>query len=248
MKELNDKLIIKYGETKFVSDKLPQKILVVEADEVMNTNLCNAIERYWFDVTRARNSETAQRAAQVSLPNVAIVSSRVQDQSAMELGVILRKIPELKELPIVFIIEQGESADNYNLIGSGYTEILQRPFTPNELMTTIRLLLRKSKPVFQDKVIKYGDISMDLSTFKVHRGAKQVHLGPTEFKILELFVQKPKNIYSRRQIIDYVWGTEKDIAHRTIDFHINSIRTLMKIESDRYPLIKTIRSAGYCLD
>jgi len=248
MTALNDKLIIKYGETKFVSDKLPPKILVVEADEVMNTNLCNAIERYWFDVTRARNSETAQRAAQVSLPNVAIVSSRVQDQSAMELGVILRKIPELKELPIVFIIEQGESADNYNLIGSGYTEILQRPFTPNELMTTIRLLLRKSKPVFQDKVIKYGNISMDLSTFKVHRGTKQVHLGPTEFKILELFVQKPKNIYSRRQIIDYVWGTEKDIAHRTIDVHINRIRTLMKLDSDRYPLIKTIRSAGYCLD
>ena len=98
-----------------MSDKLPPNILVVEADEVMNTNLCNAIERYWFDVTRARNAETAQRAAQVSLPNVAIVSSRVQDQSAMELGVILRKVPELKELPIVFIIEQGESADNYNL-------------------------------------------------------------------------------------------------------------------------------------
>ena len=231
-----------------MSDKLPPKILVVEADEVMNTNLCNAIERYWFDVTRARNSETAQRAAQVSLPNVAIVSSRVQDQSAMELGELLRRVPDLKELPIVFIIEQGESIDNYNLIGSGYTEVLQRPFTPNELMTTIRLLLRKSKPVFQDKVIKYGDISMDLSTFKVLRGAKQVHLGPTEFKILELFVQKPKNIYSRRQIIDYVWGTEKDIAHRTIDVHINRIRTLMKLESDRYPLIKTIRSAGYCLD
>ena len=231
-----------------MSDKLPPKILVVEADEVMNTNLCNAIERYWFDVTRARNSETAQRAAQVSLPNVAIVSSRVQDQSAMELGELLRRVPDLKELPIVFIIEQGESIDNYNLIGSGYTEVLQRPFTPNELMTTIRLLLRKSKPVFQDKVIKYGDISMDLSTFKVLRGAKQVHLGPTEFKILELFVQKPKNIYSRRQIIDYVWGTEKDIAHRTIDVHINRIRTLMKLDSDRYPLIKTIRSAGYCLD
>jgi two-component system phosphate regulon response regulator PhoB len=231
-----------------VSDKLPPKILVVEADEVMNTNLCNAIERYWFDVTRARNSETALRAAQVNLPNVAIVSSRVQDQSAMELGALLRRVPDLKELPIVFIIEQGESIDNYNLIGSGYTEVLQRPFTPNELMTTIRLLLRKSKPVFQDKVIKYGDISMDLSTFKVLRGAKQVHLGPTEFKILELFVQKPKNIYSRRQIIDYVWGTEKDIAHRTIDVHINRIRTLMKLDSDRYPLIKTIRSAGYCLD
>jgi two-component system, OmpR family, phosphate regulon response regulator PhoB len=231
-----------------VSDKLPPKILVVEPDEVMNTSLCNTIERYWFDVTRARNSETAHRAAGVHLPNVAIVSSRIQDQSAIEMAVSLRKIPELNDLPVVFIIEQGESVDNYNLISGAYAEVLYRPFTPNELMTTIRALLRKSKPIFQDKIIKYGDISMDLSTFKVHRGAKQVHLGPTEFKILQLFVYKPKNIYSRRQIIDYVWGTDKDIAHRTIDVHINRIRTLMKLDMDRYPLIKTIRSAGYCLD
>ena len=118
-----------------MSDKLPPKILVVEADEVMNTSLCNTIERYWFDVTRARNSETAQRAAQVHLPNVAIISSRVQDKSAIEVGVGLRKILELKELPIVFIVEQGESVDNYNLIRGGYTEVLHRPFTPNELMT-----------------------------------------------------------------------------------------------------------------
>lgn len=115
-------------------------------------------------------------------------------------------------------------------------------------MTTIRTLLRKSRPVFQDKIIKYNDIRMDLSTYRVYRNNKQVHLGPTEFKILQLLVQKPKSIYSRRQIIDYVWGTEKDIAHRTIDVHVNRIRTLMKLEKDQYQLIKTIRSAGYCLD
>jgi two-component system phosphate regulon response regulator PhoB len=115
-------------------------------------------------------------------------------------------------------------------------------------MTTIRAFLRKSNPIFQDKVITYNDISMYLSTFKVYRATKQVHLGPTEFKILQLFVQKPKNIYSRRQIIDYVWGVDKEIAQRTIDVHVNRIRTLMKLKTDQYQLIKTIRSAGYCLD
>ncbi len=89
---------------------------------------------------------------------------------------------------------------------------------------------------------------MDLSNYRVYRNQKQFYLGPTEFKILQLLSQQPKKIYSRRQIIDYVWGTEKDIAHRTIDVHINRIRTLMKLETDQYPLIKTIRSAGYCLD
>jgi two-component system, OmpR family, phosphate regulon response regulator PhoB len=231
-----------------VSDKLPPKILVIEPDEVLNASLCNTIERYWFDVNRARSSETAIRAAEVDPPNVVIVSSRIQDKSAIEMAIQVRKIAGLKEVPIVFLIEQGEPVENYNIAGDSFSETICRPFTPNELMTTIRALLRKSKPVFLDKVIKHNDISMDLSTFKVFRGAKQVHLGPTEFKILQLFVQRPKNIYSRRQIIDYVWGVDKDIAQRTIDVHVNRIRTLMKLPADQYQLIKTIRSAGYCLD
>ena len=149
---------------------------------------------------------------------------------------------------IIFLINQGEQVEYYNSTSEEYSEALCRPFTPNELMTTIRSLLRKSKPVFQDRIIKYHDISMDLSTFRIYRGDKQVHLGPTEFKILQLFIQKPKNIYSRQQIIDYVWGVDKEIAQRTIDVHVNRIRTLMKLDTDQYQLIKTIRSAGYCLD
>lgn len=231
-----------------MSDKLPPKILVVETDEVLNANLCNTIERYWFDVNRAKSSESAVRSAEVDPPNVAIISSRIQDVSATEMASKLKKIQGLEELPIVFLVEQDEKVANYNSVGEGCSEVLCRPFTPNELMTTIRSLLRKSRPIFQDKVIEYSDIKMDLSTFKVLRGSKQVHLGPTEFKILQLFIQKPKNIYSRRQIIDYVWGVDKEIAHRTIDVHINRIRTLMKLDTDRYQLIKTIRSAGYCLD
>lgn len=231
-----------------MSDKLPPKILVVEPDEQMNANICNMIERYWFNVIRAKTYEAAHRLAQVNLPNVAIISSRAQGQSLTEMSVSLRKIPELRELPIIYLIEQEESEGNYTTTTLSNIEILRRPFTPNELMTSVRSLLRKSNPIFQDKIIKYNDISMDLSTFQVTKGKNQIHLGPTEFKILQLFIQKPKNIYSRRQIIDYVWGTDKEIAPRTIDVHINRIRTLMKLGSDRYPLIKTIRSAGYCLD
>lgn len=231
-----------------MSDKLPPKILVVEPDEHMNANICNMIERYWFNVIRAKDYETALKEAEINLPNVAIISSRIQGQSAKEMSVALKKIPHLKELPVIFLMEPDEPISNYN-VTDGFSEVLVRPFTLNELMTLIRSLLRKSNPIFQDKVIKYNDISMDLSTFQVTRGNKVVHLGPTEFKILQLFVQKPKNIYSRAEIIDHVWNSNsKDISLRTIDVHINRIRILMKLDTDRYPLIKTIRSRGYCLD
>jgi two-component system phosphate regulon response regulator PhoB len=232
-----------------VSDKLPPKILVVEHDEVLNSSLCNTIERYWFQVTRVRNPEEALRVAEVDHPNVVIISSRIRSMSSIEMAAQLRKIRGLKEVPVVFLLDQEELIDNYSLMDSNLTELVRRPFTPNELMTSIRTLLRRSKPVFQDKIIKYNDVGMDLSTYKVYRGNKSIHLGPTEFKILQLFVQKPENVYSRRQIIDYVWGADKDIAPRTIDVHINRIRTLMKLDTKHdIPLIRTIRAKGYSLN
>lgn len=230
-----------------MSDKLPPKILVIEYDELLNASLCNTIERYWFDVTRVRNSESALRSASINLPNVAIISSRLKDISAVEMATRLRKIKGLKFLPIAFLVDQGESIENYNITNDDFTKVIFRPFTPNELMISIRSLLRKSSPVFQDKFIKHKDISMDLSTYKVFRGKKQIHFGPTEFKILQLFTMNPDNVYSRRQIIDYVWGVDKEIAYRTIDVHINRIRKLMDLDDGRQ-VIRTIRAAGYSLD
>lgn len=231
-----------------MSDKLPPKILVIEPDEMLNTNLCNTIERYWFDVTRAHSLDTALRIEKVHPSNLIIISSKIQDHSAIEVGVQLKKAREFPDLPIIFLIEQSESIENYKSINTDYVEFLKRPFTPNDLMTTIRSLLRKSKPIFQDRTISYKDLSMDLSTYKVFRNKAELHLGPTEFKILQLFVSNPKNVYSRGQIIDYVWGVDRDISHRTIDVHINRIRSLIKDDSSEHQFIKTIRSAGYCLD
>ena len=230
-----------------MSDKLPPKILVIEYDELLNAALCNTIERYWFDVTRAKDSEAAIKAASINLPNIAIISSRLKDISAVEMSSRLRGIKGLKSLPIAFLVDQGESVENYNITNDDFIKVIFRPFTPNELMINIRSLLRQSSPIFQDKFIKHKDISMDLSTYKVFRGKKQIHFGPTEFKILQLFTMNPDNVYSRKEIIDYVWGADKEIAHRTIDVHINRIRKVMDLNDGRQ-VIRTIRAAGYCLD
>ena len=121
------------------------------------------------------------------------------------------------------------------------------PFTPNELMITVKSLLRKSNPVFQNKFVKNKNITMDLAVYKVFHGQKQVHFGPTEFKLLQLFITNPDNVYSRRQIIDYVWGVDKEISFRTVDVHINRIRKMMNL-NDGNQVIRTIRGAGYCLE
>lgn len=231
-----------------MTDKLPPKIFVIESDDLLRTSLCNTIERYWFNVLRAGDYETSLRLIPLNKINIVIISSRVENISAIELAKKIRKLDGFSETPIIFLTDENEDVTNYKNLDNGFTEIVQRPYTPNEIMTSIKTLLRKSKPIFEDKVIRYKDLQMDLATFKVFRSNRQVHLGPTEFKILQLLVQSPKTIFSRQQIVDYVWGADQTVEPRTVDVHVNRLRTLIKSRDDDMPFIKTVRAAGYCLN
>jgi two-component system phosphate regulon response regulator PhoB len=231
-----------------MTEKLPPKILVVETDEVQRSMLCNTIERYWFSVLRAKDADAATKMMTLDKPHVVVISSRIQDTNATELAQKLRTAHGCSEMPIIFILNEDESEDGYTKIDNTFLEFVRRPFTPNEVMTAIKNLIRKAKPVFQDKIITYQDLSMDLATFRVYRKDKRIHLGPTEFKILQLLVQAPKTIFSRQEIIDYVWGLGKDIEPRTVDVHVNRLRSLIKLDRLEIPFIKTIRNSGYCLN
>ena len=127
-----------------MSDKLPPMILVVEPNKLLNANVCNTIERSCFNVTRVLNTDIAIRVAKTVIPHVAVISSKIQGQSASELAVSLRKIPALQNLPIVFLLESGESAKNCTLANDNRVELLFRPFTPNNLISSIKTLLRKA--------------------------------------------------------------------------------------------------------
>lgn len=231
-----------------MTDKLPPKVFVLEKDDLLRTSLCNTIERYWFNVARASDKDVALRLISVNPPNIAIISTRNFDGSIDSFVQKIRDLSSSRLIPIILIINEDESVDHYIHLDDGLLNIIHRPYTPNEVMTSIKSLLRKSKPTFQDKVIKYKDLSMDLSTYKVSRSGKEIHLGPTEFKILQLLVQSPRTIFSRQTIVDYVWGPEQEVAHRTVDVHVNRLRSLVKKSNDITPFIKTVRASGYCLN
>jgi two-component system phosphate regulon response regulator PhoB len=256
-----------------LSLKLPPKILIVESDEALSTSVANTIERGLLNVSKANSEENAMKLAISSVPNIAIISSRMKDISAIEMANKLRKVHKLVNLPLIFLIDESEAVANYNMRDNEFVEIISRPFTPFQLMTGIKSLLRKSQPIFQDKLIKYKDVSIDLARYKVFKGQKPIHLGPTEFKILQLFMQSPRVIFSREQIINYVWGENKNIELRTVDVHVNRLRTLMNVPPEPknhdatnisensnkirsmikaaphdVQFIKTVRSSGYCLN
>jgi two-component system phosphate regulon response regulator PhoB len=230
-----------------VSEKLSPTILVIEPDEVKSTLICNVIERYCFNAIKTKDAKSVTVNQRTVYPNLIIISAYSNNIEVSETMNKISSIPSLAKLPVMLILDQSESTnDIHRKISANIQDVLYRPFVSSELMSMIKYLLRKSQPVFQEKIIKYKDISIDLATYKVFYKNRPVHLGPTEFNILQLFVQSPETVYSREYIIEYVWGKDKVIEDRTVDVHINRLRGLIKFDGDEQ-LIKTIRASGYCL-
>ena len=242
-------------------DKMPPKVMLVDYDEESRNAASNAIERYWFNVIRLADPEIALRNMPLYKPNLAVISSRMSNildlspassgQSNTSILLIefvnkIRAVEGFNQIPIILLLEDYDK-NTYSVLDNGLLEIIHRPFSHNELMLAIKSLFRKSQPVLQDRILKYKDVTIDLGSFKAFRKEQHMHLGPTEFKILQLLVQAPKAIFSRQQIIDYVWGAEcSEIDLRTVDVHMNRLRTALKKISN-IPVIQTIRSLGYCL-
>ncbi|RYE06334.1 MAG: DNA-binding response regulator [Rickettsiaceae bacterium] len=251
-----------------MSEKLPPKILVIEHDKSNSYSVSNTIERSRFDVYRASSEENAIELVLDYSPNVVVINSEVKEISISTICTKLRELMKPINLPVILLVDEKEAAEG-DLPTDDLAEVMIRPFTPFQLTTKIKSLLRRSQPIFQDKLIKYKDVSLNLATYKVFKGQQAIHLGPTEFKILQLFLQYPRVIFSRQYIINYVWGKDKNIEPRTVDVHVNRLRTIMnpnrrkknivsentrfdrahalKIDSYDNLFIKTVRASGYCL-
>ena len=229
-------------------DKLPPIVLVIEQDETKSKSICNSIERYWFNVVRCTKLEHAQRALMVNNVNVILLQGEDPEINVAKFITATRLQDELKDLPIL-IMTDSEKKDQMvkDFASHELVEFLPSPFDASELMVAIKTLLRKSNPVFQDKILQHRNIKMDLSTYQVYCGKRSVRVGPTEFKILQLLMQSPQKIFSRQSIIDYVWGTDAKVDPRTVDVHINRLRSMLHYEEVNETVIKTVRSAGYCL-
>ena len=232
-----------------MTDKLPPKILVLEEDEISRGTLCNAIERHWFDVLRASNLELALRLIAVNRPNIIIVGTKTLSKDPIESVRKMRAVELMHNVPVVFLVSEEDETNRY-IQADGFVSVIKRPFTPNDVINAIKDLLRDCDPILQDKVLHYKNMTMDLATYQVKRAGVLVHLGPTEFKILQLLMQFPRTIFSREQIVDYVWGTDanESVEARTVDVHVNRLRSVLKKAGDTDSIIKTVRSSGYCLN
>jgi two-component system phosphate regulon response regulator PhoB len=167
--------------------------------------------------------------------------------SGLEVCRSIRRNKDFKQLPIIMLTARAEEEDRIRGLDSGADDYVTKPFSPSELVARVRALLRRSRPALSDDKLAYADVEMALDTFRVRRAGRQIHLGPTEFRLLRHFLEHPTRVYSREQLLDAVWGRDIYIESRTVDVHIRRLRKALNGPGEP-DLIRTVRSAGYALE
>jgi two-component system phosphate regulon response regulator PhoB len=159
----------------------------------------------------------------------------------------LRARRETRNTPIVMLTARIEEGDRIRGLDGGADDYVTKPFSMNELLARLRAVMRRIRPGLTDDKIAAGDIIVDRVSHRVKRGARDVHLGPTEFRILDHMIQHPGRVFSREQLLDAVWGSDVYVEARTVDVHIGRLRKALMVGDESDP-IRTVRSAGYALE
>jgi two-component system, OmpR family, phosphate regulon response regulator PhoB len=222
-------------------------VLIVEDEAPLVTMLRYNLEREGFAVDEAADGEEALLRIRERRPDAVLLDWMLPLVSGLEVCRQLRRAPTTRSLPVIMLTAKGEEGDRVRGLDSGADDYIVKPFSPGELVARLRAVIRRAQPDPADNVLRYADVAMDLAAHRVSRAGKQVHLGPTEFRLLRHFLQNPGRVFSREQLLDRVWGHDAELEIRTVDVHIRRLRKALN-GADSNDLVRTVRSVGYALD
>ncbi len=222
-------------------------VLVVEDEDALATLLRYNLEKDGYHVGVAVDGEEALMMASERLPDLVILDWMLPKVPGIEVCRRLRAKPDARNIPIIMLTARGEESDRIRGLDTGADDYVTKPFSTTELLARVRAVLRRIRPGLADDRLVFGDIVVDRVSYRVKRGERDVHLGPTEFRLLDYFMQHPGRVFSREQLLDAVWGSDVYVEARTVDVHVGRLRKALN-EADEIDPIRTVRSAGYALD
>ena len=222
-------------------------VLVAEDEGALVTLLRYNLEREGYRVLEAVDGEDALLVAAEEKPDLVLLDWMLPQLSGIEVCRRLRAKQETRNVPIIMLTARGEESDRIRGLDTGADDYLTKPFSMMELLARLRAVMRRIRPSLAEDVVIVGDIEMDRGAHRVKRAGQEVHLGPTEYKLLDHLIQHPGRVFSREQLLDAVWGSDVYVEARTVDVHVGRLRKALNIEGTADP-IRTVRSAGYALE
>ncbi|WMT87623.1 phosphate regulon transcriptional regulator PhoB [Pelagibacterium sp. 26DY04] len=223
------------------------QVLVVEDEADLVELLRYNLEAENFTVSTAEDSEEAMLRIAENTPDIVLLDWMLPGTSGIEICRRIRARTDTARIPIIMLTARGEEEERVRGLATGADDYVVKPFSLPELMARINALLRRSNPQLIAAVLKAGDIELDRTTHRVRRSGKEVHLGPTEYRLLEYLMGNPGRVYSREQLLDGVWGTDVYVDERTVDVHVGRLRKAINKGRAKDP-IRTVRGAGYAFD
>ncbi len=221
--------------------------LLVEDEAALVELVRYNLEKEGYEVAVAMDGEEALLMIEERQPDIVLLDWMLPKLAGIEVARRLRSRSHTRNLPIIMLTARAEESDRIRGLDTGADDYLTKPFSMTELIARIRAVLRRIRPALAEDVVVVGDISIDRAAHRVMRNDVEVHLGPTEFRLLDYFIQHPGRVFSREQLLDAVWGSDVYVETRTVDVHIGRLRKALSRGGGEDP-IRTVRSAGYALN
>ncbi|MEJ2309052.1 MAG: phosphate regulon transcriptional regulator PhoB [Gammaproteobacteria bacterium] len=222
------------------------RIVIIEDEKAIREMISFALQREGHEVIEAADAHEATDRLAETRPDLMIVDWMLPDISGIELIRRFRRDEVLRDIPMIMLTARGEEADKVKGLESGADDYMTKPVAIRELNARIKALLRRSRHFREEEVLEQGPIRLDLAGHQLYVEGKPVHLGQTEYKLLQFFLSHPGRVYSRAQLLDFVWGRNVYVEERTVDVHILRLRKALK-PSGMDGVIETVRGAGYRL-
>lgn len=226
---------------------MESSVLVVEDEEAIVTMLAYNLEREGFKVYSTDDGEEALVMVKEKRPDVIVLDWMLPSMSGIEICRRLRADDNTKNIPVIMLSARGEEDDRIRGLDSGADDYITKPFSPSELVARIRAVFRRIRPALASQTIEFAGVEMDLAGHRVTRDGMDIHLGPTEFRLLRYLMENPNRVFSREQLLDAVWGHDIYVELRTVDVHVRRLRKALNYDDKQPDLIRTVRSAGYAL-
>lgn len=221
-------------------------VLVVEDELAQREVLAYNLEAEGFRVFKAENGDEALLVVDETMPDIIVLDWMMPNLSGIEVCRRLKTKPETRLIPIIMLSARSEEVDKVRGLETGADDYVVKPYSVIELMARVRSQLRRVRPSTVGLRLEFDDIVLDAETHKVSRSDKPLKLGPTEFRLLSTFMEKPGRVWSREQLLDRVWGRDIYVDTRTVDVHIGRLRKALTQHGGEDP-VRTVRGAGYAL-
>ncbi len=222
-------------------------VLVVEDEAALATMLRYNLEKQGFRVEEAADGQEALTRIAETQPDLVLLDWMLPALSGLEVCRQIRRRPATRDLPVIMVTARTEDQDAVRGLNTGADDYITKPFNTEALVARMRALLRRSGAMPTKSALGFHDITMDVATHRVTRNGRALHLGPTEFRLLEFFLQHPRRVFSREELLDAVWGKDIHVEPRTVDVHIRRLRKAIN-GPDELDLVRTVRAAGYAID